>query len=104
VGWWLFELSRLRVAQQIRAQVLPNLRHLWKSRIRRCGACTRVTLILALGAGEEFHVCLRCRANLRYTMLANYLRGALPDIAAMDVLELDFSSPLVWEARKIRQC
>ena len=94
MGWWLFELSPLRVAQQIRAQVLPNLRHLWKSRIRRCGACTRVTLILALGAGEEFHVCLRCRANLRYTMLANYLRGAFPDIAGMDVLELDFSSPL----------
>jgi SAM-dependent methyltransferase len=50
--------------------------------------------MLALGETEEFRVCVRCRANLRYALLAEYLRAAYPKIADMDVLELDFSSPL----------
>jgi len=47
-----------------------------------------------LGPTIEFRICVQCRANLRYEMLAEYLRGAFPAIASMDVLELDFSSPL----------
>lgn len=94
MSWWLFELSLNRAAQQIGTHVIPNFRHLWKSRIRSCEACRKITLILTLAESEEFHVCLRCRANLRYSLLARYLRVAFPDISAMDVLELDFSSPL----------
>jgi len=94
VGWWLTELPLHRVVQQIRTHVAPNLGSLRKSAIRICRACRRRTLILALGSTEEFHVCIRCRANLRYALLAEHLRAAFPDLARMDVLELDFSSPL----------
>ena len=37
---------------------------------------------------------MRCRATLRYEMLAAYLREAHPDLSTLDVLELDFNSPL----------
>lgn len=94
MGWWLFELPLIRAAQQIRAQVIPNLRYVTGSRTGACRACRKLTLMLALGPSEEFHVCLRCRANLRYALMAEYLRAAFPDLSAMDVLELDFSSPL----------
>jgi SAM-dependent methyltransferase len=51
-----------------------------------------MTVILALDRGEEFQFCLRCRANLRYEMLASHLR--LFPLENCDVLELDPSSPL----------
>jgi len=47
-----------------------------------------------LDADEEYQICVRCRATLRYEMLAVYLREARPDLSTLDVLELDFNSPL----------
>jgi len=90
VFWWLKELS----VGNIRDRVIPNLRYLPLTRFRRCEACDRVTAIVALGPNEEFHLCLRCRANLRYELLAGYLRQAFPGIETLDVLELDYRSPL----------
>jgi SAM-dependent methyltransferase len=49
---------------------------------------------MAFGEAEEFHLCVRCRANLRYELLARSLRQSFPDISALDVLELDYGSPL----------
>jgi SAM-dependent methyltransferase len=79
---------------RIRRRVLPNLRHLPSSRVRRCGCCRRLTLVVALGAADEYRFCLRCRANLRYELLAEYLRATVEDWSALRVVELDPHSPL----------
>jgi SAM-dependent methyltransferase len=94
MGWWITDLPPRDLVRKFRTRVIPNLRYLPRSRVRVCRACGRATLIMAFGQDEEFHLCLRCRANLRYELLAEYLRGAFPNIASLDVLELDFSSPL----------
>ena len=94
MAWWLTKQPLSQTWRHIRAHVLPNLRHLPASRIRRCGACRKLTLIVTLGSDEEYQLCVRCRATLRYEMLAVYLRGAHPDLSTLDVLELDFHSPL----------
>jgi SAM-dependent methyltransferase len=94
MGWWVSELSARDVVRKIRERVIPNLRYLPNSRVRVCGVCQSRTLIMAFGPNEEFHLCIRCRANLRYEMLARCLRQAFPTITSLDVLELDFHSPL----------
>lgn len=94
MSWWVTELRLAGLMRKVRRRVLPNLQHLPRSRLRRCRACGHYTLVLAIGADEEFHVCLRCRANLRYELLAEYLRRSFADLSAMDVLELDYDSPL----------
>lgn len=57
-----------------------------------CRACGHVTIFLCTGAGDEFRLCLRCRANRRYELLAQCLRQL--DLPRLDVLELGFRSPL----------
>ncbi len=81
-------------------RVLPNARYLPQSRVRTCRACRRATLILVIGDDEEFHICVRCRANLRYEMLATYLFSY--EIASLAVLELDPGSPLQPLLRQAR--
>lgn len=85
----------------IRDRVVPGLRHLPQSRVRRCRACLRPSLFLSLSAGEEFTNCLRCGANLRYELLAEQLR-ARRDLASLDVVELDAGSPLAPVLRGAR--
>lgn len=92
--WWLSEMSLHRAWRHTRELLLPNLRYLARSGFGVCRACLKRTLFVQLGPTIEFRICVQCRANLRYEMLAEYLRGAFPAIASMDVLELDFSSPL----------
>jgi hypothetical protein len=75
-------------------RVVPNARYLPRSRIRTCGACNRLSLFVAIGEDEEFHLCIRCRANLRYELLARHLRISAPDLERLEVLELDPGSPL----------
>lgn len=94
MGWWVAELPFREIIRKVRHRVLPNLRYLSASRLRVCGACQARTLILAFGQDEEFHICIRCRANLRYELLARYLRQAYPDVRRLHVLELDDRSPL----------
>ena len=94
MDWWLTKQPLSQTWRHIRTHALPNLHHLPASRFRQCGACRKFTLVVALGADEEYQLCLRCRANLRYEMLAEYLRETYPDLSALDVLELDFHSPL----------
>lgn len=94
MGWWLSEMGLKEFSRKFRERVLPNLRHIPASRIRRCGACEQVTVIAAFGPGEEFQVCVRCRANLRFELLAEYVRRSFPAIEELDVLELDYRSPL----------
>lgn len=92
--WWLSELSARDIARKIRTRVIPNIRYLPRSQVRRCLACERLSLIMAFSADEEFHLCVRCRANLRYELLANYIREEISSLNSLDVLELDPGSPL----------
>lgn len=79
--------------RRIRKRVLPNLKHLPKSRIRTCRACLKETVFLQFSAHEEFRFCVRCGANLRYEMLMDAIRE-LGTLSKLDVLELDPNSPL----------
>lgn len=91
---WLEGQSVGSIARKIRRRVLPNLRYLPQSRLRICGVCERTSVIIAFGPQDEVKVCLRCRASLRYEMLAERVRLLHPDLSAIDVLELDYASPL----------
>ena len=94
MNWWFEELSARDVVNKIRTRVIPNVRHLTRSQVRRCRACERMSLIMAFAADEEFHLCVRCRANLRYELLATCIREDISPIHLLDVLELDPNSPL----------
>jgi len=80
--------------RRLRLRVLPNLWTLaskWK--IRRCRCCEKMSLFLQFGQDEETRVCLRCTANLRYEMQAEFLRENFQP-ATLDILELDPNSCL----------
>ena len=83
----------LKVRRQLSGRVLPGLRYLPQSRIGLCPCCERPTVILALSARDELRFCVRCKAGLRYWMLARYLREST-DLQHSDMLELDGHSPL----------
>ncbi|HWB31729.1 MAG TPA: class I SAM-dependent methyltransferase [Acidobacteriaceae bacterium] len=75
-------------------KALINSRYLLGSRIRVCRCCERLSFIASFSEGEEVKICVRCGANLRYEMLATYLRAAGLDWGKIAVLELDHRSPL----------
>jgi SAM-dependent methyltransferase len=53
-----------------------------------------MSVIVSLSKGEEYKICIRCRANLRYELIAEVIRKSFPDVSKLDVLELDRKSPL----------
>jgi hypothetical protein len=79
---------------RLRKRVLPNLRYLvTNSQLRRCKVCRKPTLFLQFGPDEETRLCIRCTANLRYELQAEYLREHfVPE--RLDILELDPNSCL----------
>ena len=80
--------------RRLRKHVLPNWRYvLTKVQMRRCRACLRQTLFFQFGPDEEYRLCLKCSANLRFELQAEYLREAY-DLKKLDVVELGPSSPL----------
>jgi SAM-dependent methyltransferase len=90
---WLLKTPPKKILGALQNKIIPNLRHLRSTKIRRCRCCQKVSLFPQFSIGEEVRFCVFCRANLRYEMLAEYLRDKHPDIARLDVLELDpFSS------------
>jgi SAM-dependent methyltransferase len=74
--------------------VLPNLKYLPQSSMRVCRCCGKLSLIVSLSEGEELKLCIRCRASLRYEMLAGFLRETCPELPRLHVVELDPNSPL----------
>ena len=72
-----------------------KLIYLYQTRICRCKCCNKLSIIVSLDKGEETKRCIRCLANLRYEMIAEYIhdnyKETLKDIS---VLELDSNSPL----------
>lgn len=81
-------------ANKIRYRVLPNLKYLPQSSFRRCQCCLKPSLIISFSDGEEFKLCIRCRANLRYEMLAMMFRKYCSDLSSKVIVELDHNSPL----------
>ncbi len=82
------------MTRRIRKRVLPNLgRILTGWQIRRCRCCERITLFLTFGTDEETRICLRCTANLRYELQAEYLRENF-NPESLDILEMDPNSCL----------
>jgi SAM-dependent methyltransferase len=73
---------------------IRNARYLSHSRFRRCRCCLKPSFFVSLSEGEEFKICIRCRANLRYEMLAGYVREHCPDLGNKEVMELAPRSPL----------
>jgi SAM-dependent methyltransferase len=91
---WLLSTPPQKIFRAIRTRVLPNLKFAGKSRLRRCRCCEHYSLFLQFSSGEEFRFCLFCRSNLRYEMLAEYIRDSYSPLDDMDVVELDRGSPL----------
>jgi len=87
-------MDTARFWNRLTTKVLPNLHWLPESRLRVCRCCGRLSLIVSLSEGEERRLCVRCRANLRYEMLADVIRELYPDLHDKEVLELDPRSPL----------
>jgi len=82
------------LVNKLLCRVLPNIKYLPQSKFRTCGICLKPSLFISLSEGEEVKLCIWCRANLRYEMLAEYLRLICPDLRNLTVLEIGPSSPL----------
>jgi SAM-dependent methyltransferase len=91
---WLLRTPPKKIILSIKNKIIPNLRYLPRSKVRTCRCCCRLSVFLQFSQGEELLVCLRCRANLRYEMLAEYIREFGTDLQMKDVIELDRDSPL----------
>lgn len=93
--------SRLMITKalfkKIRTYVKPK--YLLKSQIRICKCCEKKTLFLQLNERDEFNICLRCRANKRYEMLAEYI-DTLGDLSKKVIVEFDDRSPLYHKLKK----
>jgi|HubBroStandDraft_1064217.scaffolds.fasta_scaffold247573_1 SAM-dependent methyltransferase len=80
--------------EAIARKIIPNLRFLPQSKLRMCRCCNQRSIIVSFSEGEEAKICIRCRANLRYEMLADAIRSFGDALKEMTVLELDSRSPL----------
>ena len=78
----------------IREKIFPGLKFLHHSKFRLCKCCEKHSLFLSLSESDEVKICIRCGANLRYEMLAEYIRKSCPDLEKQTVMELDPRSPL----------
>jgi SAM-dependent methyltransferase len=85
------DIARLK---SLAGKIVPNLKYLPQSKLRMCRCCNQTSIIVSFSEGEEFKKCLRCRANLRYEMLADAIRSFGSALEEMTVLELDSQSPL----------
>jgi hypothetical protein len=91
---WLLRTPPHKIANAVRTKVIPNARNLLRSEFRTCRCCQQATAVLHFLPDSEFQICVRCRANLRYEMLAEYLRESVDKLEDKDVLEFDGHSPL----------
>jgi SAM-dependent methyltransferase len=91
---WLLETPPRKIYHAFAHKILPNLKYLPRSELRRCRCCGKRSVILHFAMSEEFCFCVRCRATLRYEMIADYLTSKVGDLSQLDVLELDRASPL----------
>lgn len=76
---------------KLRTRVLPNLKYLGQSKFKYCYICQKRSLFISLSDGEERKLCLYCRSNLRYQMIASYLtKNSTKN-------NKDFKNKIIWE-------
>lgn len=80
--------------RKFRNRIVPGLHHLHRSRLRRCRCCNGLTVVLSLDSSGEVSRCIRCGANFRYELMADYLRQSGLNLRALDIVELDPDPPL----------
>jgi hypothetical protein len=73
-----------------------------ESRFRICRCCQRPSLIISFGPGDERKKCIRCRANLRYELLAEAVRKLALDPDGTVLVEFDPNSALRREFTRYR--
>ncbi len=84
-----------KTIKYLRWYPFKKLIYLYQTKIRRCKCCNKLSIIVSLDKGEETKRCIRCLANLRYEMIAEYIHANYEkSIKDISVLELDFNSPL----------
>ncbi len=93
-SYTLTQTWRRMTLRRIGKWVIPGMLNAHRTRIRRCHCCKRISVILNFDATGEARRCIRCGANLRYELLAEYLRGRGDGLHKLDILELDPNSPL----------
>ena len=79
---------------KINNKIVPGLKYLPQSKFRICNCCLQKSIFLSFSEGEEIKLCVRCRANLRYEMLAQTIRESFNELSRLDVIEFDDNSPL----------
>lgn len=86
-------LNLLRLIINRGLTILANSRNI---RLRRCRCCAKQSMFLDFSGRDEGIRCIRCGANRRYEMLAEYLRDYYREkLESMVVMELDPESPLM---------
>jgi SAM-dependent methyltransferase len=88
------ETLKRRGVGRILRKVYERRRFLLSSRLRRCLCCDRHSVIVSMDDTGEAQRCLRCGANLRYELLADFIRKSAIQLSGLDILEVDPSSPL----------
>nr|WP_191964301.1 methyltransferase domain-containing protein [Aneurinibacillus sp. XH2] len=73
--------------------VLKKFRHIANIRFGYCDCCSMATPFIKLGYWEEFKKCLFCKSNLRYRLIAKFLK-TVPNLENLTVVDLDPYSPL----------
>lgn len=58
-----------------------------------CDCCSSYSVFLQTGYWDEFKRCIRCKSNLRYRLIAKYLKS-IPGLENLTVVDLDPYSPL----------
>ena len=80
--------------KKFRHRVLPGLCYINNSKLRKCGCCKCLSLIVSFDQIGEVTRCVRCGANYRYELLARAIENKFKNLSDKDVLELDPDSPL----------
>lgn len=83
--------------KKIKMYVKPK--YLIKSRVKWCCCCEKKTLHLRMNESDEFYICLRCKANIRYDKLAECI-NELGDLSDKVIVEFDTRSPLYNKLKK----
>ena len=88
IGFW-------KTLKLVFLRIYEALLQIDKVHVRRCCCCLKVSVFVKLGLNEDAVRCVRCGANNRYEILANYLRSHYSkSLKNMKVIEFDPSSPL----------
>lgn len=91
---WLLETRPSKIYKAFTQKVIPNIGNIKNSKLRTCRCCQRKSIFVQYAPLDELIICIHCRANLRYEMIAEYIRESYNKLDQMEVLELDRASPL----------